>query len=185
MLLRIDAIVLGVNKYWKQEVTLGDDRNQNFVQIPFLALRRIIGYLAEWNGIRCIEQEESYTSKASFPDMDEIPVYQYGDDTKYRFSGKRHPSRYKGMYRKDSFRGLYKTGDGTVINSDLNGSANILRKALPEAFNGRSLPDFNSVEIIRHPDLLKAAAVRKSQLAANASRPVSRSRQKRLIRKSA
>ena len=182
---RIDAIVLGVNKYWKQEVTLGDDRNQNFVQIPFLRLRRIIGYLAEWNGIRCIEQEESYTSKASFPDMDAIPVYQYGDGTKYRFSGKRHPSRYKGMYRKDGFRGLYKTGDRTVINSDLNGSANILRKALPEAFNGRNLPDFNSVEIIRHPDLLKAAAVRKSQLAENASRPVSRSRQKRLNRKSA
>ena len=60
-----------------------------------------------------------------------------------------------------------------------------LYAAFPEAFNGRSLPDFNSVEIIRYPDLQKAAAVRKSQLAANASRPVSRSRQKRLNRKSA
>ena len=67
MLLRIDAIVLGVNKYWKQEVTLGDDRNQNFVQIPFLALRRIIGYLAEWNGIRCIEQEENRTLSRPVP----------------------------------------------------------------------------------------------------------------------
>ena len=43
-------------------------------------------------------------------------------------------TRYKGMYKEGGFRGLYRASDGTIINSDLNGSANILRKAFPDAF---------------------------------------------------
>ena len=45
---------------------LGAVNNQNFVQIPFSLLRWIIKYKAEEHGIAVIEQEESYTSKASF-----------------------------------------------------------------------------------------------------------------------
>ena len=126
---RIDTIVLGVNKYWKQEVNMGNVNNQNFVQIPFAYLRSVISYKASEHGISIIEQEESYTSKASFLDNDPIPVYKEGDNTKHTFSGKRKPTRYKGMYKKDGFRGLYISSDGTIINSDLNGSANILRRA--------------------------------------------------------
>ena len=69
-------------------------------------------------GITVIRQEESYTSKASFLDLDFIPVYSKEDpDKKYRFSGRR------------IHRGLYKSKDGTLMNADINGAANILRKA--------------------------------------------------------
>lgn len=102
-------------------------------------------------GIRIVKQEESYTSKASFHDRDDIPVYRKGNDQKHSFSGRRAPKRYKGMYRKDGFRGLYQTADGQIINSDLNGSANILRKAFPHAFDKTGF-DFSSILIIRHPE---------------------------------
>ena len=148
---RIDTIVCGVNKGWKQEVSIGKANTQNFVQIPFMYLRQQIRYRAEAAGIRFIEQEESYTSKASFPDMDDIPVYKEGEPAKYKFSGRRRPTRYKGTCKKDGFRGLYVCKDGTIINSDLNGSANILRKAFPDAFKDGVMPDFTKTTIIRHP----------------------------------
>ena len=67
-------------------------------------------------GITVITQEESYTSKASFLDNDDIPVY--GEANNPKFSGRRVK------------RGLYKTSDGRLINADVNGSYNILRKGL-------------------------------------------------------
>lgn len=67
-------------------------------------------------------QEESYTSQASFLDLDPIPVYKLGDDTKCTFSGKRVKC------------GLYRGKDGTTINADVQGSYNILRKRRPDAF---------------------------------------------------
>ena len=73
-----------------------------------------------------VEQEESYTSKASLLDLDEIPVYKKGQKTG-AFSG----SRIR--------RGLYRSADGTVLNADVNGAGNILRKRYPEAFDGRPL----------------------------------------------
>lgn len=186
---RIDAIVIGVNKLWKQESGLGHKNNQEFVQLPFEKLRGILKYLCEWNGILYLEQEESYTSKASFPDMDPIPVYKEGDGAHYAFSGKRRPTRYAGMYKKDGFRGLYTAGDGAVINSDFNGSANILRKAFPQAFVDGAMPDFTKATIIRHPGLGCREANREKQLEANASNfkdgapRISKAKQKRLRRK--
>ena len=161
---RIDTVVMGINKYWKQEAGLGKRNNQNFVQLPFDRLRNIISYLCVWEGIFCLDQEESYTSKASFPDRDFIPVYG-NEKGKPSFSGQRRPVHYKGMYKKDGFRGLYTTKSGDIINSDLNGSANILRKAFPNAFTEKPAPDFNSVVIIRHPDEEKVKNNRKKQTA--------------------
>ena len=178
---RIDTVVMGVNKYWKQNSGIGHQNNQEFVQLPITKLREILQYLCEWNGIRCIEQEESYTSKASFPDHDPIPVYRKEDSTKYTFSGKRKPTHYAGMYKKDGFRGLYKTPNGTIINSDLNGSANILRKAYPQAFDGESLPCFENVFIILHPDYENQKKNRQKQLQAKNS--FSKSEEKRQRRK--
>lgn len=83
-----------------------------------------------------------------FLDNDFIPVYSKTDQNP-KFSGKRRPIRYKGMYKEDGFRGLYCASDGMILNSDLNGSANILRKAFPDAFNPCQ-PDFENVEIIRN-----------------------------------
>ena len=133
---RIDTIVIGSNPGWKQKVSLGKETNQKFVQIPFDKLKHILKYQGERNGIRILEQEEAYTSKASFMDQDEIP--DLGEETS--FSGTR------------IHRGLYRTKDGENINADLNGSANILRKAFPDAFSGKSVPDFKNIVVIKHPD---------------------------------
>jgi putative transposase len=164
---RIDTIVLGRNRYWKQNVSLGRHNDQEFVQIPFTELVHNIGYLAERHGIRVIMQEESYTSKASFPDMDDIPVYHASDNRQpakaFRFSGRRIT------------RGLYRSKDGTVINADLNGSANILRKAFPCAFD-KQKPAFGCVDIIVHPDYRRCGK-------SGSPTGISRSKLKRLNRK--
>lgn len=118
----ITTIVIGKNKNWKQKSNIGYVNNQNFVQIPLETLRWMITYKAESAGLIVVKQEESYTSKASLVDGDEIPVY--GKETKnlVAFSGRRIN------------RGLYRTGSGRVINADLNGAGNILRKYIPDAF---------------------------------------------------
>ena len=171
---RIDTIVIGDNAGWKQESRMDHVRNQNFVQLPFDSLKWMVTYLAGEKGISVIRQEESYTSQASFPDMDSIPVYHKGDTGEHVFSGRRGPHGH---------RGLYVTSDGTVINSDLNGSANILRKAFPDAFAHGTMPDFGTVEVIRHPDSDRITALRDRQLAGGHTD--SRSKQKRMRRKAA
>ena len=114
----IGYLVLGSNKFWKQEVDIDKRNNQNFVSIPFEMLKSMIELKSNEYGITVIRQEESYTSKASFIDLDFIPVYSEEEtDKKYHFSGRR------------IHRGLYKSADGTLINADINGAANILRKA--------------------------------------------------------
>ena len=115
---KIGYLVLGSNKFWKQESNMGKCNNQNFVSVPFEMLKSMIELKSNEYGITVIRQEESYTSKASFIDLDFIPVYSKEDpDKKYRFSGRR------------VYRGLYKSSDGTLMNADINGAANILRKA--------------------------------------------------------
>ena len=145
----IDTIVVGNNPGWKQNSDMGKKSNQEFVQLPFGRIIQMLELKALQNGIRVMKQEESYTSKASYLDNDHIPVYGENDNDAV-FSGKRRPYKYKGVSQKDGYRGLYTAKDGSVINSDLNGSANIGRKALPELFTG--VVDFSSVIVIKHPD---------------------------------
>ena len=115
---QINTIVIGQNKGWKQETNIGKKNNQNFTQIPHSNLVNMIKYKAELQCINVILQEESYTSKASFFDNDKIPVYKKDDEKVYIFSGKR------------VYRGLYKSKNGLMLNADVNGSLNILRKYL-------------------------------------------------------
>lgn len=147
----IDTIVIGKNTFWKQEVGMGKVQNQSFVQIPFFKLVQQISYRAERLGIRVVEQEESYTSKASFLDRDTIPVYAKETEAPV-FSGKR------------IHRGIYRSKDGTILNADLNGSANVLRKAYPNAF-AAGTPKFDEVCIIVHPDMEFLTANRMKQMA--------------------
>ena len=116
----VSKIIIGKNKGWKQEVNIGKTNNQNFVQIPHTLLINYIKTLAEKMGMQMVEVDESYTSKASFVDMDKIPVYKKDANTIYIFSG----TRIK--------RGLYKDSLGRVINADLNAAGNIMRKVIPD-----------------------------------------------------
>lgn len=165
----IDTIVVGENKGWKQEVNTGKTNNQNFVNIPFDKFKSYLEYLCEYNEIRLIRQEESYTSKASFLDNDIIPVYGETKDNPH-FSGKRRPTKYTDEFgeHKNSkgFRGWYVSSNGTRINSDLNGSANIGRKCIPDMFtmDGAVMPDFNNAIVYKHPDEHGTKLARQKQL---------------------
>ena len=112
---QIGTVVFGWNKGMRQLINLGSKTNQSFVQIPTARLKDRISQLCEQYGIRFIETEESYTSKASFLDSDELP--KFGEKTEgWKQSGRRVN------------RGLYRSKDGSKINADCNGAANILRK---------------------------------------------------------
>ncbi|MGK7877130.1 MAG: RNA-guided endonuclease InsQ/TnpB family protein [Xenococcaceae cyanobacterium] len=120
---QIGTLVIGQNPGWKQEVNIGRINNQNFVTIPHTRFIQMLTYKAMLVGIKVIVNEESYTSKASFLDGDVIPIYNPKSQVKYHFSGKRIK------------RGLYRTSTGQLLNADVNGSYNILRKAVPNAFS--------------------------------------------------
>ena len=107
--------------------------NQNFVSIAFRKILEILKYKLEDNGIEYKEQEESYTSKASYLDNDKIPIYKENDYTEYIFSGKRVK------------RGLYKTNKGQIINADLNGALNILRKSGEKLIEPLEYLKFNNI----------------------------------------
>ncbi|MED3733283.1 transposase, partial [Geobacillus stearothermophilus] len=111
----IDTIVIGKNDNWKQEVDLGKRLNQAFVQIPYDMFIHQLQYKAEEQGVRVIVTEESYTSKCSFLDMEEI----------------KKQKQYKGKRIK---RGLFQSEKGILINADVNGAYNIIRKVFPKAF---------------------------------------------------
>lgn len=113
----IGKMICGYNPDFQRSSNMGKRINQNFVNIPFGKLRNTLKYLCQFFGIEYHEQEESYTSKASFWDNDEIPVYNPDKQRQYKFSGHR------------THRGLYKTSKGYKINADVNGALNILRKS--------------------------------------------------------
>lgn len=112
----IGTLVVGYNADFKRNSNLGRTNNQNFVQIPLGNLRQQLEFLCWKYNIEYIEQEESYTSKSSFLDKDVLPEYKAEQPYEGTFSGKRIK------------RGLYQSKNGTILNADVNGSANILRK---------------------------------------------------------
>lgn len=113
----IGTVICGYNPDFKRGINLGKKINQQFTQIPFGALRRRLQNLCARYGMSYIEREESYTSKASFLDLDELPIYDAETPYTGSFSGKRIK------------RGLYRSKSRRLINADVNGAANILRKS--------------------------------------------------------
>ena len=113
----IGTLVVGYNETFQRNSHMGKQNNQNFVNIPYGQLRNKLEYLCKLNEIVFVKQEESYTSKSSFWDRDNIPVYNADNPKEYPFSGRRLQ------------RGLYKTASGKTINADINGALNIMRKS--------------------------------------------------------
>ena len=120
----IGTIIVGKNPLWKQEVNNGRRNNQTFVGIPHARFIDMLTYKASLVGIKVEITEESYTSQASFVDLDPIPTYTPNDETQHVFSGKRIGKRKR----------LYRTKDGRKICADVNGAYNIVRKRRPDAF---------------------------------------------------
>jgi len=120
---QIGTVVFGWNKAQKDSINLGAKTNQKFVQIPTGKLKERISQLCEQYGIKFVETEESYTSKASFLDSDELPTFgekPVGEATPKELGWQESGKRVK--------RGLYRTASNGDINADCNGAANILRK---------------------------------------------------------
>ena len=114
--MEIEKVFIGKNNNWKQNLPFGKKVKQRFAYLPYETFIEQLRYKCQLRGITVIAQEESYTSKASLLDNDDIPVY--GTTENPKFSGRRVK------------RGLYRSGDGQLINADVNGAYNILRKGL-------------------------------------------------------
>jgi putative transposase len=112
----INTIVVGENKEQKQSINIGSVNNQSFVSVPFFKFKNMLEYKAKSKGLILVRHEESYTSKTSFLDLEEV---------------KKHKS-YLGTRTK---RGLFKSSLGLLLNADVNGAGNILRKWLKSIGN--------------------------------------------------
>lgn len=114
----IDTLVVGKNKEWKQCSDMNKSANQKFVSIPYQILLGQLKYKCENVGINYIENEESYSSGTSFLDGEEPIKENYDKSRRIQ-------------------RGLFKSNSGLLINSDVNGSLQIMVKVFPNAFNER------------------------------------------------
>jgi putative transposase len=110
----ITTLIVGHNDGWKQNVNLGKRNNQNFVSIPFEMFISMLRYKSERQGLRFVEVNEYHTSKCSSFDLESVG----------------HHDTYVGRRVR---RGLFKTRDGILINADINGSYNIMRKVKGDA----------------------------------------------------
>ena len=108
----VSRIVIGKIKNWKQESDLSKTVNQNFVQIPFARFIEMLEYKAKEHGITVILTEESYTSGTSFIDNEEPVKKYYNNDRRVH-------------------RGLFVSNKGILINADINGAFQIMKKVIP------------------------------------------------------
>ncbi|OKY77493.1 MAG: IS605 OrfB-like transposable element containing RNAse H-like and Zn finger domain [Candidatus Methanohalarchaeum thermophilum] len=115
---KIEKVFCGDGKGWKQEINLGDNNNEKFVQIPFDKFKQKLKHKLEFYDIEFKLVNESYTSKCSFLDNEPIE----------------HHENYTGTRME---RGLFKTNDGALINADINGALNIAKKGSKEIDKGK------------------------------------------------
>jgi len=114
---QIGNIVVGYNVDMKRSINIGRQNNQNFVQIPHGVFRQKLQSRCGIFGIKYVEQEESYTSKADFFSDDELPIWNADNPIEKAFSGRRIS------------KGQYRSATGIILNADVNGALNILRKS--------------------------------------------------------
>jgi transposase, IS605 OrfB family, central region len=126
---QIDSLIVGYNQGWKQDINLGKKNNQKFCGVPFYKFLNMLKYKCANKRITLKTQEESYTSKCSFLDNEEVCKHD-------SYLGKRVK------------RGLFKSSKGIEINADINGAYNILVKAIGQ-FN------YNSIQVCGLPSTLK------------------------------
>ncbi len=118
----IGNLICGYNKGWKDSINLGKTTNQNFTQIPYDRLLHMLKYKCEMCGINFIENEESYTSKCDGLAFEPIEKHD----------------EYLGKRKK---RGLFQSSTGRLINADVNGALNIMRKVVGDSYYIRKIVD--------------------------------------------
>ncbi len=110
----IGNLVVGYNKGWKDSINIGKRNNQTFVNIPYLKLIDYLKYKCEMCGIKLTIIEESYTSKCDSLAHEQIEKHE-------SYLGKRIK------------RGLFQSSTDKLINADVNGALNILRKVVGDS----------------------------------------------------
>lgn len=110
------TIIIGADKEWKQNCSMGSVGNQRFCCIPHTRFRQMLRTQCEKYGIQYVEQEESCTFKASALGGDPIPTWSAGNNQQYTFFGRRIK------------RGQHRAKNGHLISADINGALNIGRK---------------------------------------------------------
>jgi len=120
----IGTIIIGNNRGWKQEVSMGKKTNQNFVSIPYSMLMNMITYKAEQAGIEVRIVRESWTSGTSYLDA-ETPDNRHYDKSR-RIS-----------------RGMFQSNEGKRINADVNAAYQIMKVA------GVTTPTIKEKECVR------------------------------------
>ena len=123
----VRCLIIGKNDNWKQRSNIGSANNQNFVNIPHSRFISMLTYKCEKVGISVRLVDEAYTSKCSFLDGESIEKHT-------EYIGKRIK------------RGLFRASDGRLINADINGSYNIMKKAVPTVFDTNGIED-----VVVHP----------------------------------
>jgi transposase, IS605 orfB family len=118
-----NTIVIGNNKSWKRSSNMEKKNNQNFIGIPHKVMIEMIQYKANLAGISVIRTNESYTSQTSALD-NEKPCWENGNKNRQRQG--------KSPVNRRIKRGLFKTNNGTLINADINGAMQIIRKVFPK-----------------------------------------------------
>ena len=110
----IGNIVVGYNRGWKDSIRISKRNNQTFVSIPYLKMLKMLQYKCELVGINVIVNEESYTSKCDSLVLEPVCKHE-------SYLGKRVK------------RGLFQSSIGKLINADVNGALNILRKVVGDS----------------------------------------------------
>ena len=126
---QINSLIVGYNQGWKQDINLGKKANQKFGLMPFYKFLQMVTYKCEVRGIAVKVQEESYTSKCSFLDNEEV-------------------CKHDSYFGKRVKRGLFRSAKGVEINADINGAYNILVKAIGQ-FN------YNPIQVCGLPSTLR------------------------------
>ena len=132
----VTELVIGYNAGWKQDTRMKKEGNQRFQYIPFYKFVSMLIYKCALAGISVTTQEESYTSKCSFLDNEAICKH----------------AEYQGRRVK---RGLFRTSSGKLINADVNGALNILKKYLLNAVRNREelLNSLDLIEVCSTPSV--------------------------------
>ncbi len=136
----VTQIAIGKNEQWKSKINIGKRNNQSFVQVPHAKFIAMLTSKLEAVGVTVTVGEESYTSKASLLDWDNIPTYTPNSRESHNFSGKRVKTK------------EYRTKNGARIHADVNGSFNIGRKVIPNCFDClKSIVERNRGCVVAHP----------------------------------
>ena len=112
---KVGNLIIGYNEQWKDSISLGKKMNQKFVQIPYLKLLNFLKYKCEMVGIRLTLTEESYTSKCDSLSLEKVCKHD-------SYSGDRIE------------RGLFQSSTGKLLNADVNGGVNIMRKVVDDSY---------------------------------------------------